>query len=116
MNKKLKIAIIAVAALLILNACLCFVSYIKFKTPNYIRSATGAIHIISGGDFAEISENPKIVLTKPGNIKIDEYLTNNGYEIIKEEQMGRMYSLRKDGEKQHALISVNSYYSKIIWQ
>ncbi len=116
MKKKYKITVIIAAAFIVLNFLLCMFSYVKFRTPNYIGSFVGVIKIISGEDFAEISKNPKIVLTKPNNIKIEEYLNNNGYEIIEEERMGSMYSLRKDGEKQHALTSVDKYFSKIIWQ
>lgn len=116
MKKKITIISICIAVVLLIGSAI-LVSYAKFNTVNFIASAKGVIRITSTDTKTVIiKESPKVIIAKPNNDLLDEYMSSIGYEEVEDERLGavRVYSNGK--EKQHILFSVNGYYSVWKWQ
>ncbi len=116
MKKKVKIISICLAVVLLIGSVM-LVSYAKFNTVNFLASAKGVITISNTDtETVIIKDSPKVIIAKPDNDLLDEYMSAIGYEEVEDERLGaiRVYSNGK--EKQHILYSVNKYYSVWKWQ
>lgn len=93
-------------------------SFAKFGTFNFPKAAMALISISSGNDeYVEIKSNPnKIIIATPDNAMqvFEEYMTESGYTILEDEQLGALIVVSQDGEKETVAFSVNKYCS--IWQ
>ena len=50
----------------------------------------------------------------PDNTK--KYLEEQGYEYLKEERMGGLCVIEKNGEREYVVVSLNRYYSMWRWE
>lgn len=118
-NKRTKLIIIIVCSILVLTVigtgALC---YAKFGTFNFPKVTMALISISSGNDeYVEIKSDPnKIIIATPDNAMqvFEEYMSEKGYTILEDEQLGALIIVSQDGEKETVAFSVNKYCS--IWQ
>lgn len=123
LNRK-RLAIIAassiVTAILFLTVSLGFVSYAKLGTFNFPKAAIAFISISTGNaEYVEIgSEQNKVILATPNDSwsVFENYLAENGYNILEEEHLGSLIVVEKDGGKEHIFFSVNRYFSTWQWK
>lgn len=119
MRKRKKHIIIILITVLTINLVFCSISYIKFRTCNYFRVATGLIYIYSGNaDYVVIRNRPnQVILALPKNSEeiFNEYLGNEGYILKENERLGALRVISKDGKDEVVSFSLNGYYSMWIW-
>lgn len=93
-------------------------SFAKFGTLNFPKVTMALISISCGNDeYVEIKSDPnKIILATPDNAMqvFEEYMTECGYTILDDEQLGALIVVSQDGEKETVAFSVNKYCS--VWQ
>ncbi len=116
--KKKKIIIISIcAAVVLLIGTAMLVSYAKFNTVNFLAAGKGIITISTmGEDTVIVNNHPRVIIAKPDNDLLDEYMTSHGYEEVEDEQLGAIRVYSNGREKHHILYSVNKYYSVWKWQ
>ncbi len=116
MKKRITIISICLAVVLLIGSAM-LVSYSKFNTVNFLASAKGVITISNTDtETVIIKDNPKVIIAKPNNDLLDEYMSSHGYEEIEDEQLGAIRVYSNGIEKHHILFSVNKYYSVWKWQ
>ncbi len=116
MKKKITIISICIAVVLLIGSAM-IVSYTKFNAVNFLASAKGILTISTADtETVIIRDNPRVIIAKPDNDLLDEYMTSHGYEEIEDEQLGAIRVYSNGREKHHILYSVNKYYSVWKWQ
>lgn len=118
-QKKLTKLIVVICSALVLGilsmSMLCFV---KLGTFNFPKATMALISISNGNkEYVEINATPnKIIIATPDNAMnvFEEYMTNNGYTILEDKQLGSLIVVAQDGEQETIAFSVNKYCS--VWQ
>lgn len=96
-----------------------FLSFSKFYTYNPISTVCGFIHLtLTDNDYTTIQSNPRVIISKPEHAwdAFMSYLEEQGYEYLKEERMGGLCVIEKNGEREYVVVSLNRYYSMWRWE
>lgn len=82
----------------------------KFRVLNPISSCFGMLQILlTNKEYIVIQKIPfKVVLTKPGGF--EQYMNNQGFFELKEEQMGAIHKYTNGAEKESVYTRMNAYY------
>jgi hypothetical protein len=118
-KKRTKLIVIIVCSILAVGMMsMSALSFAKFGTFNFPKATMALISISSGNDeYVEVkSDHNKIIIATPDNSMqvFEEYLTESGYTILEDEQLGSLIIVSQDGEKETVAFSVNKYCS--VWQ
>jgi hypothetical protein len=118
-KKRTKLIVIIVCSILVVGMMsMSALSFAKFGTFNFPKATMALISISSGNDeYVEVKSDPnKIIIATPDNSMqvYEEYLTESGYTILEDEQLGSLIIVSQDGEKETVAFSVNKYCS--VWQ
>ena len=93
-------------------------SFVKFGTFNYAETTMALCLIFSGDEYVEINSAPnKIVIATPYNSAqvFEDYMTEMGYTILEDEQLGSLMVVLQDGKRETVAVSANKYYSVWRW-
>ncbi len=113
MKKEHKEIIAGSVAALIIIALICFVSFEKFGTFNFVKAGIGFAQIrLTDTEYIEIQSSPKVVLTKNSDAFF-ETIESEGYKLI--EQNGSSHIIEKDGETELILSHSNGYFTRWKW-
>ena len=116
-SRRIVIATLVSAALIIILLGSCFISYSKFSTGNPFSVASGYFQItILDKEYVEIQRSPRVVLAQPSEEILINYMESRGFTEIEEEQLGAIHVFSNGEEKEWIWYSVNGYYSKWRWQ
>ena len=116
-SRKIVIATLVSAALIIVLLGSCFISYAKFNTVNPFSVASGYFQIsVLDKEYVEIQASPKVVLAQPNSEVFIDYMESRGFIEIEEEQMGAIRVFTNGEEKEWVWYSINGNYSKWRWQ
>lgn len=116
MKKEHKEIIAGSVAALIIIVLICFVSFEKFSTFNFVRAGIGLAQIqLTDAEYTEIKDSPRIVLTKSENSReiFIKMIENEGYEYV--EQMGSSHIIEKGDESEQIISSSNGYFTRWTW-
>lgn len=119
-NKQIKFRIILICLFLAFTLLgLSLFSFTKFGTINFPKVVKALISVSQNIDeYVEIKAAPhKIILASPNNAMqlFAEYMNEQGYTILAEEQLGGLIVVSRQGEKETVSFSLNKYYSKWEW-
>lgn len=116
-NKKIKI-IISVICIIALFAVASVVSLTKFHTHNSIAVTVSLAKLyLTDAEYVEVQESPRIIVSESRDINsFFEYLENEGYARLENEQMGSLHIVEKNGQKEAIISKINSFYSLWTWQ
>lgn len=119
MKKRSKLIVIIVCSVLVAGMLgLSGLSFVKFGTFNYPKAVMALCLIFSGDEYVEINSAPnKIVIATPYNsVQVfEEYMTEMGYTILEDEQLGSLMVVLRDGKRETVAVSANKYYSLWRW-
>ena len=116
-SRRIVIATIVSAVLIIALVGSCFFSYEKFNTFNPFSAAFGFCQItVFEKEYVEIQKSPKVMLAQPDYEVLVDYMKSRGFTEIKEEQMGAMHVFTNGDEKERILYSQNARFSKWRWE
>lgn len=115
-SRRIVIATLVSAVLLIIFLGSCFISYAKFNTLNPFSVASGYFQIsVLDKEYVEIQASPKVVLAQPnGEIFID-YMESRGFTEIEDEQMGAKRVFTNGESEEWVWYFINENYAKWIW-
>ncbi len=94
------------------------ISQVKFNVWNPYTVASGLTRIMfSDAEVIELKKAPKVILAKPNIDLFIEYMDEQGYDVVKGEQLGSMYVFdnRLTNNKSKVYFSMNKYYSLWVW-
>lgn len=117
--RKRRIAIASIIFVFILTVTASFVSYVKFDTPDFLRSGIGLARImLTDTPYVEIQSNPRVILAQSENSAqlFSDSVEAQGYHFVADEQYGSMYTVEKEDKKEQIHFSANRYFSKWSWQ
>ena len=119
-RKRIRFRIICTCFFLVLVLVgLSLFSFAKFGTINFPKVAIAFISISqSNNEYIELKSDPhKIILASPDNAMqlFAEYMNEQGYVILEEEQLGGLIVVSRHGEKETISFATNRYYSKWEW-
>ena len=116
-SRRIVIATLVSAVLIIFVLGSCFISYAKFNTVNPFSVASGYFQIsVLDKEYVEIQALPKVVLAQPNSEVFIDYMESRGFIEIEEEQMGAIRVFTNGEEKECVWYSINGNYSKWRWQ
>ena len=116
-SRKIVIATLVSAALIIVLLGSCFISYAIFNTGNPFSAASGYFQItVLDKEYVEIQESPKVVLAQPNGEVFINYMASRGFTEIEEEQMGAIRVFTNGEVKEWIWYSINGNCSKWRWQ
>lgn len=118
-KKRTKFVIIVCSILVIGVLGVSAINYAKIGTFNFPKTVMGLISISAGNDeYVEIKSEPnKIIIATPNNAMhvFEEYITEIGYSVLEDEQLGALIIVTKDEKKETVSFSVNKYCSVWRW-
>lgn len=113
MKKNHRIIAVGSVAILTIIVLISFVSFDKFGTFNFVRAGIGFAQIqLSDAEYIEISDSPRVVLTKDYD-SFFKVIGDEGYEYI--EQMGSIHTIEKDGKTELVSSRSNGYFTRWTW-
>ena len=116
-SRRIVIAILVSAILIVALLGSCFISYSAFNTGNPFSAASGLFQItVLNKEYVVIQESPKVVIAQPNGQVFIDYMESRGFTEIEEEQMGSMRVFTNGKEKEWVMYSINGNYSKWCWQ
>lgn len=116
-SRRIVIATIASAALLVILLGSCFLSYATFHTANPFSAASGYFQIaVLDREYAEIQAAPKVIIAQPNGEIFTDYMQSRGFTELEEEQLGAIRVFTNGEDKEWVWYSINRYYSKWCWQ
>lgn len=118
MTLKKRIKLIVIIICFVIVAALSVLSFAKFGTFNFAKTARAMYLISSGDEYVDISSGSnKVIIATPNNpLRVfEEYMAEKGYSILEDEQLGSLITVLKDGEREVVAFSVNKYYSVWRW-
>lgn len=116
-SRRIVIATLVSAVLIIAILGSCFISYATFNTGNAFSVASGYFQIsVLDKEYVEIQASPKVVIAQPDGEVFIDYMKSCGFTEIEEEQMGAIRVFTNGEEKEYVWYSINEHYSKWRWQ
>lgn len=116
-SRRIIIATLASAILIIILLGSCFISYATFNTGNPFSVVSGYFQIsVLDKEYVEIQASPKVVIAQPNGEVFTDYMESRGFTEIEEEQMGAIRVFTNGEEKEWVWYSINGNYSKWRWQ
>ena len=116
-SRRIVIATLVSAILMVALLGSCFISYSTFNTGNPFSVASGYFQItVLNKEYVVIQESPKVVIAQPNGQVLIDYMESRGFTEIEEEQMGAMRVFTNGKEKEWIMYSINGNYSKWRWQ
>ncbi len=116
-SRRIVIATIASAALLVILLGSCFLSYATFHTANPFSAASGYFQIaVLDREYAEIQAAPKVIIAQPNGEIFTDYMQSRGFTELEEEQLGAIRVFTNGEDMECVWYSINRYYSKWCWQ
>ena len=112
--KHRKLLLVVLAVVLVYGAA-AFASYAKFHVADPISAAAGLAQILfTEKEYAEIQDDPKVILAKP-EASLDDYMEEQGMIRADDEQMGAILVFRDGDYREYVQYSVNGYFSRWSW-
>ncbi len=112
-SRKILITILVAAIVIIALLGSSLISYVTFSVGNPFSATIGFFQItVSGKDYVEISESPKVVLAQPNADILTDYMESRGFTEI--ERMGAMRTYSNGDKTEMIHFSMNKYCSKWI--
>ena len=106
--------VMIIAIIFIISGC--FISYAKFGNANFPKTFISLIRIVCNeDDYIKVKSTPKVIVAKPSQALFENFLANEGYRILEDDQLGSVYTVEKQGVQEQISFSINRYYSKWIW-
>lgn len=116
-SRRIVIATIVSAILLVILLGSCFLSYAAFHTANPFSAASGYFQIaVLDREYAEIQAAPKVIIAQPNGEIFTDYMQSRGFTELEEEQLGAIRVFTNGEDKEWVWYSINRYYSKWCWQ
>lgn len=116
-SRRIVIATIVSAILLVILLGSCFLSYATFHTANPFSAASGYFQIaVLDREYAEIQAAPKVIIAQPNGEIFTDYMQSRGFTELEEEQLGAIRVFTNGEDKEWVWYSINRYYSKWCWQ
>lgn len=116
-SRRIVIATIVSAILLVILLGSCFLSYATFHTANPFSAASGYFQIaVLDREYAEIQAAPKVIIAQPGDDALTDYMASRGFSELEEEQLGAIRVFTNGEDKEWVWYSVNQHYAKWCWQ
>lgn len=116
-SRRIVIATLVSAVLIIAILGSCLISYATFNTGNAFSVAGGYFQIsVLDKEYVEIQASPKVVIAQPDGEVFIDYMESRGFTENEEEQMGAIRVFTNGEEKEYVWYSINRHYSKWCWQ
>lgn len=116
-SRRIVIATLVSAILLVILLGSCFLSYAAFHTANPFSVASGYFQIsVLDQAYVEIHASPKVVIAQPNGEIFTDYMQSRGFTELEEEQMGAIRVFTNGEEKEWVWYSMNRHYAKWRWQ
>lgn len=107
--KKFKKCRIIVLVIIFLS----LLSYWKFGSINFPKVAWAIVQVnTTDTEYVVVKGGAKKVIIARGDT-LKKYATSTGYKVV--DQVGSLYTIEKDGEKESVLVSGRSYCSLWRW-
>lgn len=116
-SRRILIAVLAAALIIIAVLGGCLVSYVAFGAGNPFSAAGGLFQItVLDKEYARIQDSPGVVLAQPKAELLEEYMEARGFTEMKDEQMGAVRVFSNGAEKELVWYHQNRYCSVWRWQ
>lgn len=110
----MKKTIILIASLIAIYLLATFICYLEFGTVNVISSVIGIVKLnYLDVQYVQVQNNPKAIFSKK-SFDLDNYMKSEGFE--KRDQLGGNISYTNGEDIQYVSVSVNKYFTEIIWE